>query len=136
MVGQTGRNGRGTLDPTMTIIADRQFQAQAVMEITKVVETAHEIHACGEGFGSTSQSTSAADQVVQTLPEGGVEAFDEGGVDHAFGLLRDSDQALDHFLGALHNTSVNRQDAFCHRQRHPVGPFLRLDLDLVCLHLL
>ena len=43
------------------------------MEITEVVETAHEVHTGRERFWATSQSTSAADQVIQAHMEGGIE---------------------------------------------------------------
>jgi len=81
------------------------------MEIAEVVETAHEVHASRERFGSPSQSTSAANQVIQAHAEGGVEPLDKSCIDHAFSILRDFDQTFHHFLAALYNASINRQYA-------------------------
>ena len=44
--------------------------------------------------------------------EGGVEPFDEGGINHAFSILRYFDQTLEDFLAALHNALINRKYAF------------------------
>ena len=81
------------------------------MEIAEVVETAHEVHASRKRFWLPSQSTSAANQVIQAQADGCVEPFDESRIDHAFSILGGLDQSLYHCLAALHNAPINGQDA-------------------------
>ena len=82
------------------------------MEVAKVVETPDEVHASHQRFRSAGQSAGTSHQVVHSLAEGGVEPFDEGGVDDTFSLLGCFDQAFHHFFAALHNAPVNGQHAF------------------------
>ena len=82
------------------------------MVIAEVVETAYDVHASHQGFGAACQSTCTSHQIVQSQAEGGIEPFDEGGIDDAFALLRGFDQPFNHFLAALNNASVHAEYTF------------------------
>ena len=112
MISQFGGNSWRTLYPTIAEGANREFQAQTMMEIAKVIEAAYEVHTSHQGFGTTSQCTGASHQVVQSLAEGGVEPFDEGCIDPTFSFLGCLDQAFYHFFVTLHNASVHGQHTF------------------------
>lgn len=56
------------------------------MEITEVVETAHEVHARQQCFGTVNQGARPAHQIVHALTEGSVEPFDKSGIDDALAL--------------------------------------------------
>jgi hypothetical protein len=89
----------------MTKRTNREFQMQAMMIVAKVIEAPGDIHACHQGACSSHQ-------VVQPQAKRGIEPFNESRIDDAFFILSSFDQALHHFLAALHNTSVNGQDTF------------------------
>ena len=76
------------------------------MSIAEVVEATDDEYACFKGGYLTHQSASSASQTIETLAEGGVEPFNESGVDHTLSLGL-ADQALHHLLVALNNASYH-----------------------------
>lgn len=108
MISQTRGNGRGALNPAMSETADRQLEAQAVMRMAEVVQAADHIHTCFQGLGFASQGASAADQAAEALAEGGIEAFDESGIDRSL-TLGFVDEGLDHGWAALHDPPGDMQ---------------------------
>jgi hypothetical protein len=108
MIGQTGGQCRSTLNPTMAETANRQLEAQAMMRMTEIVQTANDIHASFQGLNFASQGTSSPGKAIETLTKGGVEALDEGGIDLPSALCF-LDDGLDHRFTALHNAPRNVQ---------------------------
>jgi len=78
------------------------------MRVTEVVQAADDIHAGFQGFGFAHQGAGFASQAIETLAKGGVEPFDESGIDRtvSLGLV---DQALYHLLSALNDAPGNVQ---------------------------
>ena len=83
MVSQTSGNRRSAQHPMDATVSDPEFEAQAVVMSTEVVDTADQIHPRLEGFNLASQSTTPSDEAGQPLAESGVQPLDEGGVDRA-----------------------------------------------------
>jgi hypothetical protein len=78
---------------------------------TKVVDTANDIHSSQQGFRVLRQTAAAASQRGQVLAKGGVEPFNESGVNAAL-TLRDLYQPLNQVSPALDDPPLNRQGAF------------------------
>ena len=91
MVSMTGGDGRSAQHPVMPKRADREFQTQAVTETTKVVKAAHSLEAARQG-------ARASDHMVQAHAEGGIESFDEGGIDRALLPITQPRQSFDWWL--------------------------------------
>ncbi len=110
MVAQPGGHCGCTLNPTVASAANREFEAQTVMIIAEVVQATDHEHACQQGFPLLGKVAGATRQPSQTLPEGGIEAFDVGGVDYptALGNLQ---QTLNHRSTTLDDPAVNAQSA-------------------------
>lgn len=86
MIGQSCGNGRSSLHPTMAERTDRQFQPQAMVKVAEVIEAANQVHACEQGLSLLGQIAGATRQRADPLAKGGVEAFDESGIDDAYSL--------------------------------------------------
>jgi hypothetical protein len=76
--------------------------------ITKVVQATNDKQASLKGLWLTSQRTSATSQNGQAPTAGGIEAFDEGGVDGALPLA-EVDQAVNEDLAALDDPALDSQ---------------------------
>src|SRR3989304_4841275 len=96
-----------------------------MMRMTEIVQAANDIHADFQGLDFASQGASAPDKAIETLPKGGVETFDESGIDHA-SALRVLDEGLDHRFTAMHNAPRNVQlpiqTLFDHLHNGDIGP--------------
>jgi hypothetical protein len=77
------------------------------MVSTKVVKTTNDIHACQQSVRLPSQGSGAAGQDVKPLAEGGIEPFNESGIDPAVTL-----GALDQLSNLLGTTLNNAAGDF------------------------
>ena len=78
-----------------------------MMGMAEIVEAANHIHPRFQGIDFASQGACSADKAIETLAKGGVEAFDEGGIDPA-GALCFLNEGFDHCRATLHNASSER----------------------------
>ena len=79
-----------------------------MVRITEIVKTADDVHACFQSFRFANQAAGSAGQTMEALAKGGIEPFDERGIDHSLflGLV---DQPFDHLLSALDNAAGDRE---------------------------
>ena len=82
-----------------------------MVRITEIVKTADDVHACFQSFRFANQGAGSAGQTIEALSKGGIEPFDEHGIDHSLplGLV---DQPFDHLLTSLDNAAGDRELAF------------------------
>ncbi len=78
-----------------------------MMRMTEIIQTAHDIHTGFQGMDIASQGASSPGQTIETLAKGGVEPFNESGVDHTLSLGL-ADQALHHVSGRPEQCVVSR----------------------------
>jgi hypothetical protein len=83
-------------------VSDPESETQAFVMSTEVVDATDQIHVRLQGFDLPSQSATTPHQTGQALAEGGVEPFNEGGVDGARSPAGDN-QTLNQFSAALNN---------------------------------
>ena len=126
MVGQGSGHSRRALNPLVTMAADRETEAEAVMKIAEIVATTNDVHAGHERLGLLGQGAGAPGQPGKAGAKGGVEPLDVSGVDDTDYLLRDLQQAR-YLLGTtLDNTPLNGQTRRCalfdHLHNGDVGP--------------
>jgi hypothetical protein len=73
-----------------------------MMKITEIVKGSHDKHTGVQQFGLMSQTARATGEPSQALAEGGIEPFNEGGVNHA-AALTGVQQTVNQSLRPLHN---------------------------------
>ncbi len=95
------------------------------MVSTEIVNTTNDIHPGVQGLRLASQRAGAASQHSEALVEGGIEPFDESGIDPA-STLRMLDQLSDLVGTALHNATadgkVTRGAVFDHLDNRQFRP--------------
>ena len=111
------------------------------MVSAEVVQTPNDIHASQQGLGLAGQGAGPPGQNVEPLAEGGIEPFNESGIDAPV-TLRDLDQVPNLVSTTLHNPAADLQFArarpFDHlhdRQFGPSAPFTATPLTVtrICL---
>ena len=108
MIGEARGNGRGTAQPATALWSDEEFNSQAVMVCTEVIDGAHQIHASGEGLRQPGQHPSPSGEGGQALTKSGIQTLNVGRVDlsAALGLL---ETLLNEFRRTLHDATLNRE---------------------------
>lgn len=109
MVSEVSGQGWGVRHPAPAMLADGQFEAEAVMVVAEVRETANDEQAGVQGLGLLGQGACAAGQPMQALAQGGIEAFNGGGIDDAERSLGGLAQVVDPVNSALHDAAFNGQ---------------------------
>ncbi len=92
----------------MAEFTHRKTETQALMVVTKVVDTAQDPHAGSQGGILLGQSAGAAGQRRQALAKGGIEPFNKGGIDDLTALDQ-AQQVFHQVRCALHNAALNPQ---------------------------
>lgn len=111
VIGQACGNGWSALHPMVAERTNGQFQTQAFVKVAEVVKAANQIHACDQSLRLLRQIAGTTCQGADPLAKGGVETFNERGIDHAFALCR-LEEAFHPVFRTLHNPSVDMEDAF------------------------
>ncbi len=73
---QTARHGGRAWHPTVAV-RQVQFDAQALVDVVEVVDSADQAHLLLHGFQGTQQTATAAHQGGPVLAEVGIQAFNE-----------------------------------------------------------
>lgn len=105
MVGQSGSHGWSALNPVVFPRRDPEPETQAVVIVTKVVETTDDIHVCRQCGNLLGWTAVTPGKRMETLAEGGVEALNVGGVDDLPALRRTLDQSRDLFRRPLNHSA-------------------------------
>ena len=88
---------------------DQQWHPQTLMISTEVVNRSNQIHPDSQRGGLSQETPPAAHQTGQPRPEGGIESFDVGRINHA-AALRSSQQVVDLGLRALPDAAEDTHD--------------------------
>ena len=72
MISKASGDGRGALNPTMTQPANREFETQAMMIVTEIVEASDHKDASSQRFGLLCQIAGATSKPGKSL-EGSIE---------------------------------------------------------------
>ncbi len=92
----------------MAEFTHRKTETQALMVVTKVVDTAKDLYAGSQGGILLGQSAGAAGERRQALAKGGIEPFNKGGIDDPTALGQ-AQQVFNQVRCALHNAALNLQ---------------------------
>jgi len=83
VIRQTGSQNWGAADPMKAMPTHRkaEAQAQAFVEVAKVLDATQDIHTLLQGGTLASQMAGTTKQASQTLAEDGIEPFDVGSIE-------------------------------------------------------
>jgi hypothetical protein len=125
MVSQASSNGWGALEQARFVISQPKRDSQGSMIGTQIINTTEQKHPILQGLRLTGQGSGAAYQGGQPLAKGGIESFDESGVNRAR-PLRMSDQSCNQGWTPLDDTAFNLKQTsgsfLDHLHNHQVIP--------------
>ena len=110
MVCPTGCKGWRAGYPFPVSLTNVKRQAQAFVKGAEVIDTPQQAHTCFQCLWFTGQVAGAASQNTEPLAEGGIQAFNEGGIDDTT-ALSGLQKLVNYLLTALNNAPLNRRVA-------------------------